>query len=112
MNSDIFGYVTKVVIKYNQMNITVRGIPDNVVERLKAISKRERRSLNSQILFTLEKGLAETRVSELPAISKGAQIAIWHQLSGQWKDERDEQEIYEEILSGRTEGRSVSFDSD
>jgi len=95
------------------MNLTIRNIPDAVLGKIKAISKRERRSLNSQILVVLEEGL-KAPIIHKPGlkISKGAQIGLWQNLSGEWKDDRDAGEISADILKSRTEGRHVDFDSD
>ncbi|HBC87117.1 MAG TPA: hypothetical protein DCZ94_09205 [Lentisphaeria bacterium] len=38
-------------------SITVRNIPDEVLETAKMLSIKERRSLNNEILILLEKGL-------------------------------------------------------
>jgi len=43
-------------------SITVRNIPDELLDRLRTLSVLERRSLNNEILMVLEKGL--TRESE------------------------------------------------
>jgi len=38
-------------------SITVRNIPDEVLEAVRILSAKERRSLNNEILVLLEKGL-------------------------------------------------------
>lgn len=40
-------------------SITLKGIPDEVKERLKDLADRERRSLNQQAILLLEQALAE-----------------------------------------------------
>ena len=39
-------------------NITVRNIPEELLNKLRMLSTMERRSLNNEILIILEKGLA------------------------------------------------------
>lgn len=38
-------------------NLTIRNIPVDVMNKLKTLSEIERRSINSEILFIIEKGL-------------------------------------------------------
>ncbi|MFZ2658298.1 MAG: hypothetical protein WAX69_25420 [Victivallales bacterium] len=38
-------------------SITVRNIPDEILEAVRILSAKERRSLNNEILILLEKGL-------------------------------------------------------
>jgi plasmid stability protein len=40
-------------------SITLKGIPEEVKERLKDLADRERRSLNQQAILLLERALAE-----------------------------------------------------
>lgn len=39
--------------------ITLKGIPDDLKERLESLADRERRSLNQQAILLLERALAE-----------------------------------------------------
>ena len=48
--------VNKLVIP---VNLTVRNIPDELLDRLRTLTVIEKRSLNTEILFVLEKGLAK-----------------------------------------------------
>ncbi len=38
-------------------NITVRNIPEDLLDKLRTLSEIERRSLNSEILIALERGV-------------------------------------------------------
>lgn len=94
------------------MNITVRNIPDEVIEKIRTLSKMERRSLNSEILRVLEKGTQEElhhRFDIKRNISKSAQIDIWKKLANQWKDERSTDDIIKDIYENRTLGREVKL---
>jgi plasmid stability protein len=87
-------------------NITIRNIPDDIINKIKVLSETERRSLNSEILVILEKGLiTENNQKNNSNISKETQIKIWSQLSGKWKDDRSTKEIIDDIYQSRTEGR-------
>jgi len=94
------------------MNITVRNIPEEVIEKIRTLSKMEKRSLNSEILLVLEKGTREElhhRFDIKRNISKSAQIDIWEKLSNQWQDERPTDDIIKDIYENRTLGREVKL---
>jgi hypothetical protein len=91
-------------------NITVRNIPDHMLEKLRMLSKLERRSLNSEILIALEKGMARESVSHITGnLSKDTQIKLWKNLCGRWKDSRSTADIIDDIIQGRTKGRKVNL---
>lgn len=91
-------------------NITIRNIPDDVLNKIRALSETERRSLNSEILFILEKGLINDTLKRNDSIiSKETQVKIWSQLSGKWKDDRSTKSIIEDIYQSRTLGRDFSL---
>ncbi len=41
------------------MNLTIRNIPDNVINKIRTLSQMEKRSLNNEILFVLERGIQD-----------------------------------------------------
>ena len=88
------------------MNITIRNIPDDVITKIKTISEMEKRSLNSEILMVLEKGVQEEIKNH---ISKSSQINIWKKLSNSWQDDRTTEEIKNDIYENRTLGREVNL---
>ena len=93
-------------------NITVRNIPDELIDKLKTLSTLGKRSLNSEILMVLEKGLAkqsEYADAFKNHLSKDTQIKIWQNLSGKWKDSRSTAEIISDIINSRSEGRRVDL---
>ena len=94
-------------------NLTVRDIPDDVLEKLRLLSKTERRSLNSELLHVLEAGLGyvvnRRDTSEIDVVSRETQLLIWGELSGQWQDDVPFEETVSTIYEGRTEGREVSL---
>jgi len=93
-------------------SITVRNLPDELLDRLRTLSVIEKRSLNNEILIVLEKGLAkesEYKTNIKNHLSMETQIKIWQNLSGQWKDNRSTDEIIHDIIDSRSEGRSVDL---
>jgi plasmid stability protein len=93
-------------------SITIRNIPDEVLERIRALSSIERRSLNNEILVILERGTHseyEEKLLKRKYLSKSTQMEIWKQLAGTWSDSRSTKEIIEDIYSNRTVGREVQL---
>jgi plasmid stability protein len=94
------------------MNITIRNIPDDVIDKIKTISKMEKRSLNNEILLVLERGIEDELRNSFNIkrnVSRDSQIEIWKKLSKQWKDDRTTEEIIEDIYDSRTLGREVEL---
>jgi len=93
-------------------NITVRNIPDEVINKIKTFSKIERRSLNNEIIVVLEKGLQEksSLISrQKKHISIQTQIDLWENLAGLWEDDRQTKEIIKDIYEQRTKGREINL---
>ena len=93
-------------------NITVRNIPDEILNKLRVLSELEKRSLNSEILMIIEKGLAKESKSTTDLnkfLSNDTQIKLWKNLCGKWKDSRTTAEIIEDIIESRSEGRHVNL---
>ncbi len=93
-------------------SITVRNIPDEILQKIKALSAVERRSINNEILIILERGTFseyEERMLRRKYISKSTQLELWKSLMGKWEDNRSAKEIIEDIYSNRTLGREVQL---
>ncbi|NOR44193.1 MAG: hypothetical protein GQ534_01295 [Candidatus Delongbacteria bacterium] len=94
------------------MNLTIRNIPDDVISKIRTLSKTERRSLNNEILIILERGVEEEvhdLFKEKRTVSKNLQIEIWKRLAKEWKDDRSTDEIIKDIYDNRTLGRDFSL---
>ncbi len=94
------------------MNITIRNIPDDVVSKIRTLSQMEKRSLNNEILFVLERGVQEEvryYFNLKRNISKETQIEIWTRLSKEWQDDRSTDEIIDDIYNSRTLGREFKL---
>ena len=92
-------------------SLTVRDIPADVLDRLRILSERERRSLNREVLVIVEDGLrahtAEMDRSRQLGISPHLQVTLWRDIAGKWEDERPAVEIVADIRRSRTAGREV-----
>lgn len=94
------------------MNLTIRNIPDEIMEKIRTLSKIAKRSINNEILILLESGVQEkinNLIKQEIHLTKETQINIWSQLAGKWEDDRSAAEIIEEIYSTRTMGREVEL---
>lgn len=92
-------------------NLTIRNIPEELLRGLRQLSKKERRSLNSEALVLLEKSLQEyTLEKHGDTVSVEAQTEIWSKLAGEWEDPRPAEEICADVLSQRTPGRKVELE--
>ncbi|HBM16317.1 MAG TPA: hypothetical protein DD381_08270 [Lentisphaeria bacterium] len=94
-------------------SLTVRNIPDGLLDRIRILSIHERRSINNEVLAILEKGVESQIVTELnkpqSILSKSTQIDLWKDLCGKWTDDRKTDEIIEDIYNARTKGRDVNL---
>ena len=93
-------------------NITVRNIPDDIFERIKALSSVERRSINNELLRIIERGTEsefDEKLHHKPPIAKSTQLEIWSKLLGKWEDRRSTAEILDDIYSRRTVGRKIEL---
>ena len=94
-------------------NLTIRDIPNDVLNKLRFISKTERRSINSEILIIIENGLknyiCENVVQNSTVISKETQLELWSDILGKWEDNRRTEEIINDIYDNRTKGRDVEL---
>ena len=93
-------------------NLTLRSIPDSVLDQLRALAVAERRSLNGEILVLIESSLEGEAMRTrrgAPPMDAGTQARLWEGLCGRWQDKRDWKTISDDITSHRTAGRKVTL---
>ena len=91
-------------------SITVRNIPESILDRIRTLSLVEKRSMNNELLLLIEAGLnEETERKGKTIISKESQIKIWEELIAKWEDDRSAEEIIKDIYAQRTSGRKVKL---
>lgn len=66
----------------NMVNFTVRNIPDNIMEKLRALSEEELRSVNNEILVVLERGLRMSDIQKGKNLSKELKQSIINDIIG------------------------------
>ena len=92
--------------------LTLRRIPDEVMVRLRTLAAVERRSVNSEILVVLEKGLERETSEALERarpLNRSLQARLWGEMCGRWEDDRSWRAIAADIASHRTSGREVTL---
>jgi len=102
------------ICNYNitMKNITVRNIPVSIFDKLRLLSEIDRRSLNNELLVALETGVRELEQKHprrSAGVSPTAQLALWKNLCGKWKDKKSKEAQIKEIFEDRTMGREVSW---
>jgi hypothetical protein len=80
-------------------SITLKDIPEELLDRLREAASRERRSIAQQALLLIEGGLdrgdtAETRAER--------QVTAWKALMGRWRSRRSMRAEVKEIYGART----------
>ena len=93
-------------------HLTIRNIPDGILEKIRHMANLERRSLNSEILMIIERGTEQELVEinrRRKNISPSKQVHFWKNLSSKWEDERSTEEIVEDIYRSRTFGRNFEL---
>ncbi len=91
-------------------NLTIRNIPQDLLEKMRNQAKAEKRSLNNEILMVLEKcvDLYHTGNKDNP-FPQEAQVELWEKIAGTWEDSRSTEEITADIKAHRTAGRKVDL---
>lgn len=83
-------------------SLTLKNLPDDLLQALRKAADRDRRSLTQEIIHLLEVALrgGERTTAE-------AQVAAWRKLAGAWESDVDATSEAERIIERRTEGREV-----
>jgi hypothetical protein len=89
-------------------SLTLKNVPNGLLERLRKLAQQQRRSVTQQALFLIEGGLSKT---EAAATEQAAltQLAVWRELAGRWESDRAAQEEIDDVYDARTTGREVGL---
>jgi hypothetical protein len=88
-------------------SLTINKIPEDIINKIVALSKLEKRSLNKEIIVLLEKGIKSHSILQGKMITKDVQIQIWKSIAGAWQDKRTTKEIIKDIYEQRSMGRDI-----
>ncbi|MGA1796260.1 MAG: ribbon-helix-helix domain-containing protein [bacterium] len=78
-------------------NLQIKGIQDDLYERIKEMAASENRSVGQQVLYLIKEYLASKGASR----SRKSPAQILLELSGSWEDTGDAEEIISDIKRGR-----------
>lgn len=90
-------------------SLTLKNLPDPLLERLRERAAADRRSLTQEILFLLEDAMRRPTHEPSFADETRSQLESWRALLGQWRSELDPDEEISRILSTRTSGRDIEL---
>ena len=94
--------------------LTVRELPEKTIRTLKARAAYNHRSLNGEILYIFDYiasfgdkfSFTISRPEDPSVANRRAAVLA---LAGQWKDDRSDEDIIEDIEKARTSGREVEL---
>jgi len=86
-------------------SLTLKNIPDDLLETLRTTAEREHRSLTQQVIHLLESAVRKPApAAPQPRTEEAeARLAAWRKLAAEWPDDIDGAEI----MDARTLGREV-----
>ena len=89
-------------------SITLKNLPDDLLDALREAAQRDRRSMTQEIVHLLETAVrALPKAAETPDAK--AQVAAWRKLAGKWESDVDSATEARRISSARTRGREVDL---
>lgn len=86
---------------------TLKKIPGDLMERIRARAEDERRSVTQEIYHLLE--LALDGLDKDPEAEARRQVEAWSQLAGCWQSDEPRDIEIGRIYDSRTPGRDVNF---
>ena len=92
-------------------SLTIRHVPDEVLEKLRARARADRRTLDSEVIHLLGVALAtgDGGTASDQAEAGRAQVEAWRRLAGRWQSDVDSHEEIESLYAARTRGRIVEL---
>jgi hypothetical protein len=84
-------------------NLQIKGIQDELYAEIKKLAAAENRSVSQQVLFLLKEYLARRKY--LDTVKTPAQVLL--ELSGSWEDDREAEQIIEEIKEARRSSKKL-----
>ncbi len=87
-------------------SLTLKDVPDALLNRLRALAAAERRSLNQQAIVLLEGSLD---AQEGASVRAERQIAAWRELAGGWVSTESFGDEVAAVMEARSLGRDVDL---
>lgn len=86
---------------------TLKGIPERLMDRVRARAEEERRSVTQEIYHLLE--LALDGLERSPQEEARRQVEAWSKLAGRWQSDESREVETGRIYDRRTPGRDVTL---
>lgn len=91
-------------------SVTIKDIPDEILERLRQRAAADHRSLNKEVIHLL--GAALSNVFAPDDTAHRAEVAdrqaeAWNRLAGRWDSDQEVEAEIADIYSARSEGRDI-----
>jgi plasmid stability protein len=93
-------------------SITIKDVPDRLLERLRRRAQADKRSMNREAIHLLDLALTNQPFDQgVGGNSRDIedQIQAWRRLAGQWDSDLDTTAEIEQIYAARTLGRQVDL---
>lgn len=87
-------------------NLQVKDIDDRLYESLRILASNEKRSISQEVVYILQKYLAK------PKDFYANPTDEFLNMTGSWKDERDAEEIIEDLRNSRTNSGRFGKDNE
>jgi plasmid stability protein len=90
-------------------SITVKDIPDSLLDRIRQRAAADRRSLNKELIYLVEVALRGEQGGSTVQEQIARQTAAWSELTGHWQADVDAATEIKAIYAARTAGRPVDL---
>jgi len=89
--------------------LTLKNLPDTLLDHLRRRAALERRSMNGEVVQLLTAALTEERTCVDPATQAREQAAAWRRLAGRWESDLAAAEEVTMLRRARSPGRKVAW---
>lgn len=92
-------------------SITIKNIPDELLERVRTQAAADKRSMTKEIIYLLEIALAGSPEANKSRLQREAamQVEAWTRLAGRWQSDLTRDEEIESLYAHRSGGRDVDL---
>lgn len=91
--------------------LTLKNIPDDLIQDLKARAGAAHRSLNGEILYRLQRSLEVGGGVEGGVLREDAAIQVdaWEKIAGRWISDVSPAEEIDSLYAARSDGRDIDL---
>jgi len=90
-------------------SLTIKDIPEELLERLRELAENERRSMTQEVIHLLDEVVGEREAAGHDRSRADRQADAWGKLAGRWESDRSADEQIEDVYESRTDGREVDL---